>query len=206
MNGTAAGCWSGRPRRSWPRTAPRWRDGRPRHWQLNEQQLLTHKLGQLQVEFVRCFNHLAHKGNLVAAVRIDPESFMATLVDHDGRDLPKAALSAGEKQVYAIAMLWALARTSGRSLPMIIDTPLARLDSAHRANLIDRYFPAASHQVVLLSTDTEVDERLAEDLGGSISHAYRLDYDTDRRQTVPGPGYFNDLRGARGGRGALQQA
>ncbi len=171
-----------------------------------EQRLLAHKLGQLQAEFVRCFNRLAHKGNLVAGVRIDPTSFAAQLVGDDGREVPKAALSAGEKQVYAIAMLWALARTSGRSLPMIIDTPLARLDSEHRANLIERYFPAASHQVVLLSTDTEVDERLVADLGGCISHAYRLDYDAERRHTVPVPGYFDYVRGAKGARRALQQA
>ena len=66
---------------------------------------------------------------------------------------------------YAISMLWALARTSGRPLPMIIDTPLGRLDSEHRANLVQRYFPAASHQVILLSTDTEVDGRLLAELG-----------------------------------------
>ncbi|MGD9890821.1 MAG: DNA sulfur modification protein DndD, partial [Dehalococcoidia bacterium] len=155
-----------------------------------EHELLEHKLAQLRGEFARWFNHLARKGDLVAEVRIDPASFAATLVGLDGGEVPKAALSAGEKQVYAVAMLWALARTSGRPLPMIIDTPLARLDADHRANLIGRYFPAASHQVVLLSTDTEVDERLLADLGASVSHAYRLDYDAAAGRTVVVPGYF----------------
>jgi DNA sulfur modification protein DndD len=171
-----------------------------------ERRLLEHKISQLRGEFVRRFNHLARKTDLIADVLIDPTTFAATLVDRDGREVPKASLSAGEKQVYAIAMLWALAGTSGRPLPMIIDTPLARLDSEHRANLVERYFPAASHQVILLSTDTEIDDRLMEDLKSSISHAYRLDYDPLTGRTNVSSGYF-DLPGRLKGRlRALQQA
>ncbi len=169
-----------------------------------EQRLLEYKLAQLRSEFVSCFNHLARKVDLIADVRIDSDTFATTLVDKMGREVPKAALSAGEKQIFAIAMLWALARTSGRPLPMIIDTPLARLDSEHRAKLTNRYFPAASHQVVLLSTDTEIDEQLLKDLGSSVSHTYRLDYDHEAGRTVVSHGYFDEEPAAR--RHALQQA
>lgn len=155
-----------------------------------ERRLLEAKLAQLQREFVRCFNRLARKQEVVSDVRIDTDSFTVTLIDKEGRESPKAALSAGEKQIYAIAILWALARTSGRALPVIIDTPLARLDSDHRANLLDRYFPHASHQVVMLSTDTEVDASLFEALRPSVSRAYRLEYDTRSGSTVLESGYF----------------
>ncbi|MEO3470930.1 DNA sulfur modification protein DndD [Roseomonas sp. CAU 1739] len=171
-----------------------------------ERRLLDHKLMQLRAEFVRCFNRLVRKDDLIADVRIDVNSFATTLFDSDGREVPKAALSAGEKQVYAIAMLWALARTSGRPLPMIIDTPLARLDSEHRSNLVERYFPAASHQVILLSTDTEIDDRLIKSLEASVSHAYRLDYDPACGRTVASHGYFADADLKREARRALQQA
>lgn len=171
-----------------------------------EQRLLEHKLQQLRVEFVRRFNHLARKGDLIVDVRIDPTTFAATLIGKGGEEIPKAALSAGEKQIYAIAMLWALARTSGRPLPMIIDTPLGRLDSEHRTNLIERYFPAASHQVILLSTDTEVDERLLKDLGDSVSHSYRLDYDPLEKRTYVESGYFEMTSESGGQARALQQA
>ena len=171
-----------------------------------EQRLLEHKLAQLREEFVRRFNHLARKDDLVADVRIDPVTFTATLIDRKGREVPKSDLSAGEKQVYAIAMLWALAQTSGRPLPMIIDTPLARLDTEHRANLIERYFPAASHQVILHSTDTEIDNRLLADLGGSVSHTYRLDYDSAFGRTVASPGYFEASSLKQEGVHELQQA
>ena len=171
-----------------------------------EQKLLEHKLKQLRVEFVQRFNHLARKSDLIGDILIDPITFAATLIDKSGREIPKRALSAGEKQIYAIALLWALARTSGRPLPMIIDTPLARLDSDHRRKLVERYFPSASHQVILLSTDTEVDKRLTEQLRASISHTYRLDYDHANGRTIACQGYFyDDLPGSEEQR-ALQQA
>lgn len=157
-----------------------------------EARLLDLKLAQLQSEFVDRFNHLARKGDFVADARIDRSTFDATLIDRSGAEIRKSSLSAGEKQIYAIAMLWALARTSGRQLPMIIDTPLARLDSEHRAALVERYFPEASHQVIVLSTDTEIDAPLLERLVPSISHAYRLDYDPERRATRVSTGYFGD--------------
>lgn len=171
-----------------------------------EERLLTHKLSQLKNEFVRCFNHLARKENLIAGVEIDPASFAITLIDRAGNGMPKTSLSAGEKQIYAIAMLWALARTSGRPLPMIIDTPLARLDSEHRTKLVERYFPRASHQVILLSTDTEIDEGLLAKLKPSISHSYRLDFDQGDGRTDVTPGYFGVDAHAAEGQRALQQA
>ena len=159
--------------------------------QAYEERLLDLKLAQLQSEFVERFNHLARKGGFVTDARIDRNTFDATLIDRSGAEIRKASLSAGEKQIYAIAMLWALARTSGRPLPMIIDTPLARLDSEHRAALVERYFPEASHQVIVLSTDTEIDASLLDRLAPSISHAYRLDYDPEQRATHVSAGYFD---------------
>ena len=171
-----------------------------------ERRLLDLKIEQLRGEFASCFNRIARKGDLIADVRIDPESFAVTLVDHAGREIAKGALSAGEKQVYAIAMLWALARTSGRALPMIIDTPLARLDADHRSNLLERYFPEVSHQVVMLSTDTEVDAQLLARVAPAVSHAYHLEYDPERGRTDVRPGYFWDVPRTRETAVALQQA
>ncbi|WP_075632289.1 DNA sulfur modification protein DndD [Novacetimonas hansenii] len=170
-----------------------------------EERLLQHKLSQLREEFIRCFNHLARKESLVIDIEINPATFATRLIDQKGNGIAKGSLSAGEKQIYAIAMLWALARTSGRALPMIIDTPLARLDSEHRSKLVERYFPNASHQVILLSTDTEIDPGLLAKLSPSISHSYRLDFDQTDGRTDVIPGYFGDAPEAEGRR-ALQQA
>lgn len=167
-----------------------------------EEQLLELKLSQLQTAFVSRFNHLVRKENFVTDVRIDRTSFDTMLIDAEGREIHKSSLSAGEKQIYAIAMLWALAHSSGRELPMIIDTPLARLDSAHRTALVERYFPEASHQVVVLSTDTEIDDALLAKLSPKVSHSFRLDYDHAAKATSVKTGYFDDKDGTN----ALQQA
>jgi DNA sulfur modification protein DndD len=121
---------------------------------------------------------------------IDHRTFAVTLLDDNDFKVDKNSLSAGERQIYAIAILEALARTSGRKLPIIVDTPLARFDSVHRSKVINNYFPYASHQVVILSTDTEVDEELYSSLSNSISHAFKLDFDEKMRSTAAVEGYF----------------
>ena len=148
------------------------------------------KLRQLEQEATRCFAVLCQKPELVQEIRIDPESFRVTLFDGRGSALPGKWLSSGERQMLAVALLWALGRTSGRPLPVIIDTPLARLDSDHRRVLVERYFPRASHQVLVLSTDTEVDRAALAVLEPSMSHAYRLRFDGDRGRTSVDVGYF----------------
>ncbi|HET6878994.1 MAG TPA: hypothetical protein VFI31_02495 [Pirellulales bacterium] len=107
-----------------------------------------------------------------------------------GQALSKQRLSEGEKQIFAISVLWGLARASARSLPAIIDTPMARLDARHREHLVERYFPNASHQVIILSTDTEVDRRYYESLEPHLARAYHLNYSEAERATVAEEGYF----------------
>ena len=148
------------------------------------------KIGQLEEEFALAFRRLARKDDMVARAVIDPCRFTVKLLDGDGVEIQKSQLSAGERQIYAIAMLEALARTSGRRLPVVIDTPLGRLDSHHRANLVRDYFPRVSHQVILLSTDTEVDEPFYRELSPHISHAFEICYDDKERMANIRQGYF----------------
>ncbi|KAM3116314.1 DNA sulfur modification protein DndD [Phormidesmis sp. 146-33] len=157
-----------------------------------KQRLKLRKLNQLETLVTECFLYLLHKSNLVHRVQIDTETFSLSLFDYEGQPVPKHRLSAGEKQLLAISLLWGLARASGRQLPVAIDTPLGRLDSSHRSNLVDRYFPQASHQVLLLSTDTEIGKtevkRLREN--GAIAREYLLKYDRTKHQTQVKSGYF----------------
>jgi DNA sulfur modification protein DndD len=151
---------------------------------------IDEKVMQLQTAVSECFNILMRKKDVVRKIVIDPIDFSVALYDRQERSVPKEQLSAGEKQIYAIAMLWALARTSGRALPVIIDTPLARLDSDHRRLLVREYLPKASHQVVVLSTDTEVDQSYFAQLRSKVAHAYRLEFEPDDHGTRVLPGYF----------------
>jgi DNA sulfur modification protein DndD len=159
---------------------------------LFKHKLTLRKLNKLESEVTNCFRYLLHKSNFVAKVAIDADTFALSLYDHQGLVIPKNRLSAGEKQLLAIALLWGLARVSGKNLPIAIDTPLGRLDSSHRYNLIERYFPTASHQVILLSTDTEIGESEVNFLREkqAIAREYLLDYDGKTNQTTVKSGYF----------------
>ena len=152
--------------------------------------LITERVHQLEVELTDCFNVLSRKTDSVRRASISPLDFAVTLYDRGDSPITKQALSAGEKQIYAIAVLWALARVSRRPLPLIIDTPLGRLDSDHRRLLVEGYFPNASHQVVLLSTDTEVDHVYFDALKPHVARAYRLEFDMAERCTTIESGYF----------------
>jgi DNA sulfur modification protein DndD len=148
------------------------------------------KIDRLATLITESFRFLLRKQTLVERVAIDPATFAITLHDAAGQALPKRRLSEGEKQIFAIAVLWGLARAAARPLPAVIDTPMARLDAAHRRHLVERYFPSASHQVILFSTDTEVDRPFYAALQPALARAYHLRYDEADKATVGEAGYF----------------
>jgi DNA sulfur modification protein DndD len=154
------------------------------------EKVVQHHVQRLEELILDSFQQILRKESLIAGLRIDPSAFGLTLMGPDGQVLSPERLSAGERQLLAISTIWGLARASGRPLPVVIDTPLGRLDSAHRKLLVERYFPKASHQVILLSTDEEIDKDLYKDLEPFISRTYRLDYDDRAGATKIVPGYF----------------
>lgn len=137
------------------------------------------------------FQKLLRKTALVTDLNIDPTSFEPTLSGRDGKPLPFDRLSAGERQLLATSMLWGLARASGRPIPTIIDTPLGRLDSAHRLHLVKRYLPNAAHQVIILSTDEEIVGDYLAEVEPFVSRKYLLDHDVKTGKTSITEGYFS---------------
>lgn len=136
------------------------------------------------------FMSLIRKSKLVKRITIEPESYQLTLLDQQLEPIPSNRLSAGERQILAISILWGLAKASGRPLPAIIDTPLGRLDSKHRKQLIGNYFPKASHQVILLSTDQEIDQSYRDDLSKYIGREYHIEYQESLQTSTITEGYF----------------
>jgi DNA sulfur modification protein DndD len=155
------------------------------------QRATQRKIDRLAQLVAESFRYLLRKETLVRQVRIDPDTFAVTLYDDRGRAISKQRLSEGEKQIFAISVLWGLSRAAARPLPAIIDTPMARLDSAHRDKLVERYFPHASHQVIVLSTDTEIDRDYFNSLQPHVARAYHLNYDDRKKLTVAEGGYFS---------------
>lgn len=155
--------------------------------------VIARHVANMEALMLESFQKLLRKSDLVHGLKIDPASFEVSLQDRRGQVLPFDRLSAGERQLLATAMLWGLARASGRPIPTVIDTPLGRLDSAHRSHLVERYFPQASHQVLLLSTDEEIVNGYHKKLKPSVVRHYRLDHDEKQGRTSMNPGYFENV-------------
>ncbi|MEZ4662771.1 MAG: hypothetical protein R2911_34920 [Caldilineaceae bacterium] len=102
--------------------------------------LAAHKIKHVAELLVRYFNRLCRKERFLDRVTIDPETFQVTLY-RLRQEFSRLQLSAGENQLFAVATLWALREVSGRPVPVIIDTPLSRLDSAHRLSMVQEFFP-----------------------------------------------------------------
>lgn len=148
-----------------------------------EARVLERRINSLSKYFVDCFNGLIRKKRLLSSVRIDPDTFDIALVGAEGVEILKEALSAGERQIFAISMLWALGKTSGRDLPMIIDTPLSRLDRVHRRSLVRDYVPEASRQVILLCTDSELTPDLDKLISPFVARRYEIGVPKGDRKT-----------------------
>ena len=156
-----------------------------------EQELTMARVDRLAESITECYKELAHKDSLVSRVGVDPGTLAITLYDGRGDVVYRPFLSAGEKQIFAIAFLWGLGRASGREIPIIVDTPLARLDAEHRSRLITRYFPNASNQVILLSTDSEIAGTELEVLRPYIAKALHLSFDPVQGQSTIEEGYLS---------------
>lgn len=153
--------------------------------------VVRNHITRMEALMLESFQNLLRKNDLVTGLSINAATFEPTLTGRDGKALPIERLSAGERQLLATSMLWGLARASGRPVPTIIDTPLGRLDSSHRKHLVERYFPNASHQVLLLSTDEEIVGKYYDSIKPYTSRTYLLAHNEQAGQTTIESGYFN---------------
>ncbi len=148
------------------------------------------KTDLLAATITDCYLKLANKKNLIRKVEMDPETLDWRCLSDDDSEIPRGSLSAGEKQLMVISILWALALCSKKKLPVIIDTPLSRLDSMHRTSLITTYFPNAGEQTIILSTDSEIDERYYKLMKKNIGDEFTLEYDEVSKSTSIQKGYL----------------
>ena len=155
------------------------------------QRLRTRKIQLLESNILKGIQKCFHKDRLITRISIDPEMYNVTLYRDNGDEITKEQLSKGELQMYATSIIWGLAKTSGCSLPFIIDTPLARLDAKHRENLIENFYPTAAHQTIIFSTNTEIVQSHYKALEPYISHTYLIEYDANKDGSLVNKGYFS---------------
>lgn len=111
--------------------------------------------------------------SMVKSISLD-ERFVMTYFDHNHENVPRHSISAGMRQLIAMSMLWALKEEASRSIPVIIDTPLGRIDSTNRITLMRDYFPEAGAPLILLPTDTEFTDIANDLLADHIHRRYAI--------------------------------
>ena len=151
---------------------------------------LDYHIKRLEKLILNCFKSLHRKKNFVKSIKIDTIEFDLKISDKKDTEVNTEDLSAGERQLLAVAILWGLAKASNSAAPTIIDTPLGRLDSEHRFNLVEQYFPTASKQVILLSTDEEINKKYHKFISPYLSRSYKIEYDEKLSGSKLSEGYF----------------
>ncbi|KIZ35981.1 DNA sulfur modification protein DndD [Stutzerimonas stutzeri] len=148
------------------------------------ERLLASKAQWLSEMITAEFKQLLRKRNLISRVTVEPQTYAVSIEDVNGHSLPMERLSAGERQILAIAVLSALISERKGRFPVVVDTPLARLDRKHREALIHNFFAKVSHQVLVLSTDEEVEGSVHDALEQHMIREYALTFDDERRRSI----------------------
>lgn len=114
-------------------------------------ELRTKRKFSLEKKIIAGIDVLMHKADFIRDVRIDlkDDIIEIELLDNAGEIINKERLSKGEQQLYATAILKALVEESGIEFPVFIDSPLQKFDSIHSRNIITKFYPSVSKQVVI---------------------------------------------------------
>lgn len=151
---------------------------------------ITHRLQDVQIQATENLKKMLRKHDYISSIKIDTESYEVTLFDVHKNELEKRTLSAGEKQMLLISLIWAIFDCSGRQVPFIFDTLLGRLDKTHKAAVLGTFIPKFGKQAIILSTDSEIDETHYKILEPSIAREYTLEFNSIQQQTTIKKDYF----------------
>ena len=152
------------------------------------------QIGAVAEAMTDAYRSIAHKGQRVDRIEIDKECNVRML-SKTGRDVREVLPSAGEKQIFTQALISAVVQVSERVFPMIVDTPMGRLDEEHRKNVL-KHLAKNNGQVILLSTDSEVVGDYLDVIQSRVLKTYVIQHEQDVEfgQSWAVEGYFKELR------------
>lgn len=132
---------------------------------LAELQKLMHKMQNVNSSFIK---------DSRIDILPDGKGLKVSILDSEGKEIPKETFSTGEKQIYISCLIKSILGESIQNFPIFIDTPLGRLDHEHIENILNNYYPDLSNQVILLATNNEVTPRRYNMIAQKISKAYLI--------------------------------
>lgn len=118
----------------------------------------------------------------------DGKGLKVSILDADGKEVPKDSFSTGEKQIYISCLIKAILKESIQNFPIFIDTPLGRLDHEHIENILKEYYPELSSQVILLATNNEITPKRYNSIISKVAKSYLIM--NENKKSYFKPGYF----------------
>lgn len=135
------------------------------------------KLDDVANESTKMINILFRKRAYIERIHIDHLTFELHLFDRQKSEITKERLSAGEKEMLMLTVIWAMFKVSGWKLPFVFDTLMGRLDQDHKKALIEHFIPKCGEQVLMFTTDSEVAAEQFELIKDITARYYTLEFD-----------------------------
>lgn len=107
-------------------------------------------------------------------------------------EFDKATMSKGEKQVFIMALYWAIMQLCNKEIPFIIDTPFARIDTIHRAHITEYFFKELSGQVLIFSTDEEITPEHMGVIGSDLQSKFLIENVDNKKTVITANKYFGE--------------
>ena len=133
---------------------------------------------------------LAIKDDLVCGIALKSDLNKLVFLDEDHQELSIKDFSAGESEIVALSILWAINKTSGKNHPIVTDSPLNRLDSEHRKNFIQYFIKETTNQIIFLSTDEEISSVNEYGISKYISKEFTISHDKKKKSSKFIAGYY----------------
>ncbi|WP_102706497.1 DNA sulfur modification protein DndD [Terribacillus saccharophilus] len=156
-----------------------------------QEKQLRNKVKDIEYFSSRMFKDLLRKKEFINQIQIDHQTFELKVLNKDNVAINKDILSAGEKELLVLSVIWGTITSSKKELPFILDTLLGRLDSEHKHSIITKLIPKFGKQTIILSTDSEIDKQLYKELSKFVANEYTLNYDVSAQRTNIEKHFFN---------------
>lgn len=149
-------------------------------------EVFTSEIGQQGMQFLCEKYQVATVSQLQQALEADEQKSSYSLF----KRIDISRLSKGERQIFILSLYWAIIELSGQDIPFVIDTPYARIDASHRKEISEKFFPNISKQVIILSTDEEINEEYYKIIKPYVAKEYLLINDESQNRTTVKQHYF----------------
>ncbi|MCG3255679.1 MAG: hypothetical protein H7646_06355 [Candidatus Heimdallarchaeota archaeon] len=141
------------------------------------------KLSILQKKILSLFQSLIGKDDLLKNIKLFSD-YKIDFQNGSANPLKFNQLSTGEKQIFIIAISWALIQLSQRTFPVVFDSFFGRLDLTHKNRILSKFVPNSQKQVILLVNDNEMNKKDLDIFSKYNTVIYNLKFNERRKNTI----------------------